>query len=1229
MNLRQPFAMAVLFVSYFSFFVFSADINVCSEDGGLVWQLGIANGKSIEFLPFKTKHFAFNQKMAKQPGWNQDEHSFSFTINKPGIDPNPLYPAGISGPTLGTSTWCQHQVITWKDDGEGWRMLEIPLLESHTYDFKRRHMHHAIEPDSPETWARYSLRITLPDGQITHTYLPYNLAAYEEKNGPVVVRAFFKAQKGKNALTLQETSGNSMFRNYQYDYIRVSKHNKPMQNLPTLEIETLDGFRHNTIYDWQKQARLKAKVYNLKPNEEVNIRLKFIDFFDNTVKQESKKVLANTLGQAETDFSCPNGITGHFRVIGELLQNDKPIKLQMGDKQTKRYISAIRTIAPLSDNEIEQSFIGLCGLAHGSAFDVYKYRKEYDKQDAVYRDFRRTLQIHNERFFGLPWNRLEPEENMFRWDYWDKIFAKEKEERIRLQVTVCTTPEWLLFNYYPERKQLDIHQKHWSCPPDLNKWADVCSKIAKRYRGQIADIELWNEPSEYSLFWYKATATDYFDLVKHGAEAIRKVAPEINIVGESIWAEQPEFYHKLYTLGIGKYIDYPAMHYMTDDKIHQRNRFLDQVNGRNKGLISNEAKSTISSRNGNITESERRHAARMQLRNPLFANANQVKRIYEFCLTAPSWRMWGYLGPTHEPRYSFAAFKTLINRTTGAEFYKSLNLGDKLEGYIYRYFDPRRIKENGGDNALFLFNLGTKPKKLHIYVNRPSVTVVDIMDNAREIKTENGMFVWELGENPIIVIGADYSALEKQAALSITPNLPSAKPGQTLNMEIKLSSEQKEEAEVKIDAGKLATAPQLIKVSSGNTVPVNIQLPTDIPEGVYPLDISAQIHGDNGVVPVFRRLTAVVSRIGFGENYFSNNTFSPENNEWKKWTGKNNQTIIPNALGKLSAAKVEVKKADSMAGVETVNPISIIPGARYHVMFRARGKGTIRLLQKRTLTNGKLETNENLINGKLTAKWKLYDFDWTAPTNIKYIKKFIVYIWHELGWFEVCDFRFIRIPTDLPVNRLLYTVAAKPTKQIKIDGKLDEWKDSKFTTINPNLGIRMNNYNGAEDLAVKFAAKWSQSKIYFAIIVDDNNVFEGDGVEKMWKGDSVQIDFEPDNRNTKSPHTQFCIGLIDSKPAVFRHNTIPTDEIIPSYVTGAKPDGVNAEIRREGKTTYYEIAVAARAIHPGLTIEKGKKIAFSLLVNDNDGSGRKGWMEWSSGIGSLAGTELFGTLKFE
>ena len=61
------------------------------------------------------------------------------------------------------------------------------------------------------------------------------------------------------------------------------------------------------------------------------------------------------------------------------------------------------------------------------------------------------------------------------------------------------------------------------------------------------------------------------------------------------------------------------------------------------------------------------------------------------------------------------------------------------------------------------------------------------------------------------------------------------------------------------------------------------------------------------------------------------------------------------------------------------------------------------------------------------------------------------------------------------------------------------------------------------------------------------------------------------------------------------------------------------------QTTVYEIALPWTEILPEKfsELDLNRSLGFSMLVNDNDGKGRRGWIEYASGIGEGKNTALF------
>jgi hypothetical protein len=60
----------------------------------------------------------------------------------------------------------------------------------------------------------------------------------------------------------------------------------------------------------------------------------------------------------------------------------------------------------------------------------------------------------------------------------------------------------------------------------------------------------------------------------------------------------------------------------------------------------------------------------------------------------------------------------------------------------------------------------------------------------------------------------------------------------------------------------------------------------------------------------------------------------------------------------------------------------------------------------------------------------------------------------------------------------------------------------------------------------------------------------------------------------------------------------------------------------------YECAIPAERLKP-LKLKAGERFRFSVLLNDNDGGGRAGWMESTPGIGTGFNPSLFDVFELE
>jgi hypothetical protein len=100
------------------------------------------------------------------------------------------------------------------------------------------------------------------------------------------------------------------------------------------------------------------------------------------------------------------------------------------------------------------------------------------------------------------------------------------------------------------------------------------------------------------------------------------------------------------------------------------------------------------------------------------------------------------------------------------------------------------------------------------------------------------------------------------------------------------------------------------------------------------------------------------------------------------------------------------------------------------------------------------------------------------------------------------------------------------------------------------------------------------------------------------------------DRRPEAKYAEFNVALVGGKPDVYLAHS--------DLGAAAK---ATAEIERAGTLTTYRVAVPWAGL--GIRPAPGRTIAVSILVNDNDGDGRRGWMEWGDGIGYSKDPSLY------
>jgi hypothetical protein len=141
-------------------------------------------------------------------------------------------------------------------------------------------------------------------------------------------------------------------------------------------------------------------------------------------------------------------------------------------------------------------------------------------------------------------------------------------------------------------------------------------------------------------------------------------------------------------------------------------------------------------------------------------------------------------------------------------------------------------------------------------------------------------------------------------------------------------------------------------------------------------------------------------------------------------------------------------------------------------------------------------------------------------------------------------------------------------------------------------------------------------------VQDDAHVQAYHGSE-VWQSDNIQLALDDGLRAWRARD--------GGKPAVYPElgltRTDTGDEVMRWLWRGGVPAEVKLVTSRSGNITVYEASIpwkelAARAPRAGALA------GFSLLINEDDGQGRDGWLEQFSGIGYAKDPRQFGVLRF-
>ena len=209
------------------------------------------------------------------------------------------------------------------------------------------------------------------------------------------------------------------------------------------------------------------------------------------------------------------------------------------------------------------------------------------------------------------------------------------------------------------------------------------------------------------------------------------------------------------------------------------------------------------------------------------------------------------------------------------------------------------------------------------------------------------------------------------------------------------------------------------------------------------------------------------------------------------------------------------------------------------------------------------------------------------------------------------------------------TVAPYAKTKPIIDGVLDknEWVyDASVYADSASQVRQIVGWGGASDLSGKSTVMWDEDNMYMYAEVTDNVFLNDYPLSAHWNGDSIQVGI------VYGDEEFIALGQSGTKFNEFGLALSSVDGA-GAYRTMSQNDGwfekgiiKDAEVKivNSGNKTVYEARIPwTSLIGEGISPNEGDMLGFSFLINDNDGGGRRGWIEHAGGIGETKNTEMF------
>ncbi|WP_435169714.1 S-layer homology domain-containing protein [Paenibacillus glycanilyticus] len=224
----------------------------------------------------------------------------------------------------------------------------------------------------------------------------------------------------------------------------------------------------------------------------------------------------------------------------------------------------------------------------------------------------------------------------------------------------------------------------------------------------------------------------------------------------------------------------------------------------------------------------------------------------------------------------------------------------------------------------------------------------------------------------------------------------------------------------------------------------------------------------------------------------------------------------------------------------------------------------------------------------------------------------------------------------LPADTLKYKVTLDNgysyVTQVKTAQSFATRKDDN-SQVQPTIDISSStNYSslggiwgGKDDLSAQANVHWDNDNLYVTVRATDNTHYQTWTNGDIWQGDSLQLGIDLSRKDGSASQNVNELGF-----ALTNSGTVSKWRWrAPAGVAGGAFNDADAVITRDEAThqTVYDITIPLSALHgAGYTFSQEDPLGLTILLNEHDGAGRSGFIEYNQGIGTSKDATQFGDL---